>query len=52
MKLSKRIVCILLSLLLLTTTGILTAAAENAAACPTVYVYGRGASGRQRRSEL
>ena len=40
MKLSKRIVCILLSLLLLTTTGILTAAAENAAACPTVYVYG------------
>ena len=41
MKLSKRLFCILLALLMLTSTGILTAAAESAApACPTIYVHG------------
>ena len=41
MKSIKRVICILLALLMLTSTGILSAVAEDAQeACPTIYVYG------------
>lgn len=41
MKHTKRMICIVLSLVMLLSTGILSAAAEGAAAaCPTIYVYG------------